>query len=185
MRAATSRCSTARVWKSAPASVMRWSRRNTTGCCRKLSFIDPDWPIAAPRLLSQIGIQCRYDVQQLHRSRRGGGCISRQRKEEWSVVSAALSESQRLLFLIDHSLDFVEFLGDGGTIKGVSGAIKTLGGYDPEQLIGTHYQDILHPQDCAAAAAAFGRVLRGAGSTDYPPIPPSRRDLENRPSQRP
>jgi PAS domain S-box-containing protein len=74
---------------------------------------------------------------------------------------SALSDSQRLLFIIDHSLDFVEFLGGGGLIKGVSGAIKTLGGYDPEQLIGTHYQEILHPQDCAPAAAAFGRVLRG------------------------
>ena len=33
-RAAASRCSTARAWSSAPASAMRWSRRNTTACFR-------------------------------------------------------------------------------------------------------------------------------------------------------
>jgi CRP-like cAMP-binding protein len=32
-RAVTSRCSTVRAWRSAPASVTRWSRTSTTGCC--------------------------------------------------------------------------------------------------------------------------------------------------------
>ncbi len=77
------------------------------------------------------------------------------------VVTAQGPEEPRLLFLMDHSLDFVELLGGAGVIKGVSGAIKKLGGYDPEHLIGIHYSDILHPGDCDRAAAAFASVLRG------------------------
>jgi PAS domain S-box-containing protein len=62
---------------------------------------------------------------------------------------------------MDHSLDFVEFLGAEGVILGVSSAIQTLGGYDPARLLGTHYQEIIHPEDCARAVAAFDAVLRG------------------------
>jgi PAS domain S-box-containing protein len=62
---------------------------------------------------------------------------------------------------MDHSLDFVELIGVHGVIKGVSAAIKTLAGYDPAELTGRHYQDLLHPDDCACAAAAFASVLRG------------------------
>jgi PAS domain S-box-containing protein len=62
---------------------------------------------------------------------------------------------------MDHSLDFVEFLGAEGLIQRVSGAIKNVGGYDPEQLVGSHYQDLIHPEDCGRAADAFASVLRG------------------------
>jgi len=43
----------------------------------------------------------------------------------------------------------------------VSSAIRPLGGCDPQDLIGNHYQEIIHPDDWARAAKAFARVLRG------------------------
>lgn len=70
-----------------------------------------------------------------------------------------LSGSQRILLLMDHSLDFVELLGRQGIIEGVSAAIKPLGGYEPEDLIGQHFQDMIHPDDCAPASEAFARIL--------------------------
>jgi two-component system sensor histidine kinase UhpB len=70
-----------------------------------------------------------------------------------------VSPPHRLLLLMDHSLDFVELLGGAGVIQGVSAAIKSLGGYDPNELVGTHYQDLIHPEDCARATAAFESVL--------------------------
>jgi PAS domain S-box-containing protein len=76
-------------------------------------------------------------------------------------VSGELAGPQRLLVLMDHNLDFVEFVGSGGVIEGVSGAVKALGGYDPEHLIGRHYQDIVHLDDCARVAASFASLLRG------------------------
>jgi two-component system sensor histidine kinase UhpB len=76
-------------------------------------------------------------------------------------VIAPLPVPQRLLLLMEHSLDFVELLGAEGVIEGVSAAIKPLGGYDPQELIGCKYQDIIHPDDRVRAAKAFSRVLRG------------------------
>jgi two-component system sensor histidine kinase UhpB len=69
--------------------------------------------------------------------------------------------SQRLLLLMEHGLDFVELLGAEGVIEGVSAAIKQLGGYDPKDLIGSKYQDLIHPDDRVRAANAFSRVLHG------------------------
>ena len=77
------------------------------------------------------------------------------------AASTPFPVSQRLLLLMEHSLDFVELLGAEGIIEGVSAAIKPLGGYDPQDLIGSKYQDLIHPDDRARAANAFSRVLRG------------------------
>jgi two-component system sensor histidine kinase UhpB len=76
-------------------------------------------------------------------------------------VIAPLPVPQRLLVLMEHSLDFVELVGAEGVIEGVSAAIKPLGGYDPQDLIGCTYQDIIHPDDRARAARTFARLLRG------------------------
>ena len=76
-------------------------------------------------------------------------------------VITPLPMPQRLLLLMEHSLDFVELLGAEGVIEGVSGAITPLGGYDPQDLIGCKYQDIIHPDDRVRATNAFLRVLRG------------------------
>lgn len=73
---------------------------------------------------------------------------------------ALTAEAQRILLVMDHSLDVVELLGGGGIIKGVSSAITALGGYHPGELIGRHYQKLIHPDDCGAAAAAFTDLRR-------------------------
>jgi PAS domain S-box-containing protein len=65
---------------------------------------------------------------------------------------------------MDHSLDFVEIVAANGLVQGVSGAIKQLGGYDPQDLVGGDYQDIIHPDDCARAAKVFARALKGKPS---------------------
>lgn len=69
-----------------------------------------------------------------------------------------------LLRLMDHSLDFVEIVAANGLVQGVSAAIKQLGGYDPQDLVGGDYQDIIHPEDCARAAKVFARALKGKPS---------------------
>ncbi len=68
-------------------------------------------------------------------------------------------EERRLLLLMDHSIDFIEFLGSDGLIHGVSSAITSLAGYDPQELIGQSYKDLLHPDDCKLAAKAFSEVM--------------------------
>ena len=65
----------------------------------------------------------------------------------------------RLLLLMDHSLDFLEILGRGGQVQGISGAITALTGYTPADLIGRPYSEIIHPEDWLAARAAFASVI--------------------------
>jgi two-component system sensor histidine kinase UhpB len=72
---------------------------------------------------------------------------------------AAASARARFLLLMDHSLELVELVGSDGVIMGVSSAISALAGYDPAELVGQSYKDIIHPDDCASAAAAFASVL--------------------------
>lgn len=84
-----------------------------------------------------------------------------ERNQRVQAASTPFPVSQRLLLLMEHSLDFVELLGAEGVIEGVSAAIKPLGGYDPQDLIGSKYQDLIHPDDRVRAANAFSRVLRG------------------------
>ena len=76
-------------------------------------------------------------------------------------MTTSLSPAQRLLQLMEHNLDFVEILGANGVVQGVSAAIKPLGGYDPRDLVGRQYQDIVHPEDRARAEEAFARALHG------------------------
>jgi len=73
--------------------------------------------------------------------------------------SRAASEQGRLLLLMDHSLDFIELLGREGVIDGVSSAITLLAGYEPKDLIGRHYGELIHPDDHALVASAFAQVL--------------------------
>lgn len=77
-----------------------------------------------------------------------------------SKDSAATDRQRcRLLLLSDLRFDVVELLGHDGSIEGVSSAITSLAGYSQDELLGRHYQDIIHPDDCAAAEAAFREVL--------------------------
>jgi len=69
------------------------------------------------------------------------------------------SEQRRLLLLMDHSLDFIECLGSDGVIHGVSSAITSLAGYDPQELIGRSYKDIIHPDDRELTVNAFAEVM--------------------------
>jgi len=81
-----------------------------------------------------------------------------------STPVAQSSSLPQLLRLMDHSLDFVEIVSANGLVQGVSAAIKQLGGYDPQVLVGGDYQDIIHPDDCARAAKVFARALKGKPS---------------------
>jgi PAS domain S-box-containing protein len=66
-----------------------------------------------------------------------------------------------VLLLMDHSLDFIELFAAAGIIESVTASVKSLAGYDPAELRGRHFEEFLHPQDCARAAEAFAHVLEG------------------------
>jgi PAS domain S-box-containing protein len=68
------------------------------------------------------------------------------------------------LRLTDYSLDLVAIVAANGIVQSASAAIKALGGYDPQDLVGRQYQSIIHPDDHAATAKMLARALKGAAS---------------------
>lgn len=79
-------------------------------------------------------------------------------------MTIAPSLTERLFGLMAHNPDFVELLGANGIVQAVSSAIKPLSGYDPCDLVGHHYQDILHPDDRDRAEESFSRAVHGTRS---------------------
>lgn len=76
-----------------------------------------------------------------------------------SKASVTQKGRQRLLLLVDHSLDFLEFVSERGRVQSVSSAVTALAGYAPSDLVGKRFAELLHPQDVQIAANAFQQVL--------------------------
>jgi diguanylate cyclase (GGDEF)-like protein/PAS domain S-box-containing protein len=89
-------------------------------------------------------------------------------------VASALAERKRLFvqlqesearyrLLSDHTSDVVVSLDQGGRIQFVSKSMAALAGYEPEEVVGLHATDLVHPLDRAAVAAAHEAALDGPG----------------------
>jgi PAS domain S-box-containing protein/diguanylate cyclase (GGDEF)-like protein len=63
--------------------------------------------------------------------------------------------------IITHdALDVIELFGEDGRIQYVNPAVTLLAGYRPEELIGRHYSEFVHPEDRDSVLAAFERALQ-------------------------
>ena len=58
------------------------------------------------------------------------------------------------------ALDVIELFGEDGRIQYVNPAVTLLAGYRPEELIGRHYSEFIHPEDRDSVLAAFERALQ-------------------------
>ena len=58
------------------------------------------------------------------------------------------------------ALDVIELFGEDGRIQYVNPAVTLLAGYRPEDLIGRHYSEFIHPEDRDSVLAAFERALQ-------------------------
>ena len=76
-------------------------------------------------------------------------------------VHEALRDSEaRYRLLMAKSSDIVMNLDTDGRIRFVSPSVKTLGGYEPENLIGTRALELVHPEDRAAIRDAHLKALQ-------------------------
>ena len=79
-----------------------------------------------------------------------------QRKER------ALEDSEaRLRSLFEHNPDGVVSVRVDGTVADINDAGLRLGSFPRDLVIGSHFQNFIHPDDVAAADEAFARALRG------------------------
>ncbi len=70
---------------------------------------------------------------------------------------AALEHQQ----VLDNSLDIICQIDEAGRFIKVSAAAKTVWGYEPEELIGRMYMELVHPDDHAKTAQAAIDVMSG------------------------
>ena len=81
-----------------------------------------------------------------------------------SVNDLALSEA-RYRALIEGSVDFIYLLDSDGRFTFANSEVGHLLGYDPEELVGRHYSDILHPTDVETVGRAFHERRTGDRAT--------------------
>ena len=85
-------------------------------------------------------------------------------EERDAVQELALSEA-RYRSLVEGSSDFIYVLDRDGNFSFANTEIGHLLGYAPDEIIGRHYTEILHPQDVAAVGYAFAERRTGERAT--------------------
>ena len=66
---------------------------------------------------------------------------------------------QRFGALIRHSSDILLVLREDGTLRYLSPSVTRILGWEASRLVGRHVSQLVHPDDAAPLAIAFGRVL--------------------------
>ena len=74
-------------------------------------------------------------------------------------VERALDESElRFRSLIENASDLISVVGADGRIRYLSPAIRELGGYQPEELLGHDFYELVHPDDLGAARRVMAEI---------------------------
>jgi diguanylate cyclase (GGDEF)-like protein/PAS domain S-box-containing protein len=77
-------------------------------------------------------------------------------------VQGALRESEeKYRDLVENSNEIIYKLNAAGQITYISPAVKQLGGYDPEELIGRTSLEFVHPDDLPGITESFQRTVAG------------------------
>jgi diguanylate cyclase (GGDEF)-like protein/PAS domain S-box-containing protein len=86
------------------------------------------------------------------------GRQSKERRPGWEVVSEA---SARLSRMFDDALIGMAQTSLDGRFLRLNRSFARMLGYRPEQLVGTFFAGMLHPDDAAEGRAAFARLISG------------------------
>jgi PAS domain S-box-containing protein len=65
--------------------------------------------------------------------------------------------------MVENSADAMALLNRDGTIRFVTASVERLTGFTPDELVGSHALDRIHPDDRASVRDAFGRALEQPG----------------------
>jgi PAS domain S-box-containing protein len=91
-----------------------------------------------------------------------------QELEERRQAEAALRKSQELhRRVIETSTDAIALFDLKGRVLFASPASRTILGYEPRELVGRQFVDLIHPDDVEPATEVIGAALAGEGSRAY------------------
>jgi PAS domain S-box-containing protein len=84
---------------------------------------------------------------------------------ERQQAEAALRDSEvRFRALIESASDILAVIDAQGVVQYVSPAVKALAGYDPAELVGRRFFDVVHPDDVTAVGTRLGGLLGKPGA---------------------
>ncbi len=81
--------------------------------------------------------------------------------ERHTAREALLESEQRFRGIAERSIDAIFALDADGKFTYASPAIKSIGGYKPDEVIGRSYQEIIESDDIPVARAMFDRLANG------------------------
>jgi PAS domain S-box-containing protein len=67
--------------------------------------------------------------------------------------------------LIDHSTDIIALFDEAGVIQFASPSVEQTLGYDPDELIGEHAFELIHPDDREQIMESFDRIVETPGQS--------------------
>jgi PAS domain S-box-containing protein len=83
-------------------------------------------------------------------------------RREQTAKEKEAQRSKELQRTLDASLDMITSIGVDGLLKSMNSASKTILGYEPEELIGRSFVDLIHPDDHELSIKAALAIAEGA-----------------------
>lgn len=81
-------------------------------------------------------------------------------------MQARLQRSEQMhRYMVDSSPDIIYMLDHRGHFKFINVRVKSLLGFEPKELVGKHYAELVHPQDLDKARYAFNERRTGERAT--------------------
>ncbi|HYM56836.1 MAG TPA: EAL domain-containing protein [Solirubrobacteraceae bacterium] len=102
-------------------------------------------------------------TQSARRERHARALVDVRRAERDHAESARSAAEARSRVLAETSTDLICVLGPAGIIHYVSPACRDLLGYEPEELVGRGFLELVHAEDEAAVRTLIGEAPAGAG----------------------
>jgi PAS domain S-box-containing protein len=87
---------------------------------------------------------------------------AQERLRDSAAARLAASES-RFRGLIENLTDVILLIGPDGALTYVSPSMKELGGYEPEELVGRPFLELMHPEDVPLAIERNREIMHSPG----------------------
>jgi len=91
-------------------------------------------------------------------------------KEYEKTVQELREREERMRLVTDNTSDMIRLTDTEGIFRYISPSVRTCLGYDPEEMIGRHFQEYVHPDDLEGLRRVFTDALasrNNAGKFEY------------------